>query len=114
MFRLGNGREQAHTLKGKPKDYRASQVGDLVELDTLDVRPLPGVAFKHFTAHDVISRWDVLGVYNRATATNAAHFLEGLERRIPFPVRAIQIDGGSEFEAIFEEECQRRGIKLLV
>lgn len=98
----------------KPKDYRASQVGDLVELDTLDVRPLPGVAFKHFTAHDVISRWDVLGVYNRATATNAAHFLEEVESRIPFPVRAIQIDGGSEFEAIFEEECQRRGIKLFV
>jgi len=98
----------------KPKDYRASQGGDLVELDTLDVRPLPGVAFKHFTAHDVISRWDVLGVYNRATATNAVHFLEELERRMPFPVRAIQIDGGSEFEAIFEAECQRRGIRLFV
>ena len=26
--------------------------------------------------------------------------------------KAIQVDGGSEFEAIFEEECQRRGIKL--
>ena len=27
---------------------------------------------------------------------------------------AIQIDGGSEFEALFEEESQRRGIKLFV
>ena len=27
---------------------------------------------------------------------------------------AIQVDGGSEFEAIFEEECQRRGIMLFV
>jgi len=33
---------------------------------------------------------------------------------MPFPVRAIQVDGGSEFEAVFEEECQRRGIKLFV
>ena len=33
---------------------------------------------------------------------------------MPFPVKAIQVDGGSEFEAIFEEECQRRGIKLFV
>ena len=33
---------------------------------------------------------------------------------MPFPVRAIQVDGGSEFEAIFEEECRRRGIKLFV
>ncbi len=33
---------------------------------------------------------------------------------MPFPVRAMQVDGGAEFEAIFEEECQRRGIKLFV
>ncbi len=33
---------------------------------------------------------------------------------MPFRVKAIQVDGGSEFEAIFEEECQRRGIKLFV
>ena len=33
---------------------------------------------------------------------------------MPFPVRAIQVDGGAEFEAIFEGECQRRDIKLFV
>ena len=33
---------------------------------------------------------------------------------MPFTVRAIQVDGGSEFEAVFEEECQRRNIKLFV
>jgi hypothetical protein len=39
----------------KPKDYVVKEPGDIVELDTLDVRPLPGVVFKHFTARDVIS-----------------------------------------------------------
>ncbi len=33
---------------------------------------------------------------------------------MPFPIRAVQVDRGSEFEAVFEEECQRRGIKLFV
>ena len=33
---------------------------------------------------------------------------------MPFPIKAIQVDGGSEFEAVFEEECQQRGIKLFV
>ncbi|HEU65721.1 MAG TPA: hypothetical protein ENN57_03530 [Chloroflexi bacterium] len=33
---------------------------------------------------------------------------------MPFPVKAIQVDGGSEFEAIFEEECQKRNIRLFV
>ena len=33
---------------------------------------------------------------------------------MPFPVKAIQVDGGAEFEAIFEAECQRRDIKVFV
>jgi len=98
----------------KPKDYGISLVGDLVQLDTLDVRPLPGVLLKHFTAHDIISRWDVVSVHSRASASTAAHFLDTLESRMPFPVRAIQVDDGAEFEAIFEAECQRRDIKLFV
>jgi len=98
----------------KPKEYVARAPGDIVEVDTLDVRPLPGVILKHFTAHDVISRWDVVSVHSRASASTAAHFLDALESRMPFPVRAIQVDGGSEFEAIFEKECQRRDIKLFV
>ncbi len=98
----------------KPKDYGISLVGDLVQLDTLDIRPLPGVLLKHFTAHDVVSRWNTVSVYSRATANTATDFLDTLEKRMPFPVKAIQVDGGTEFEAIFEEECQKRGIKLFV
>jgi len=33
---------------------------------------------------------------------------------MPFTIRAIQVDGGSEFKAVFEEECLRRDIKLFV
>jgi len=106
-------RGRSYALR-KPKDYKVVQPGELVQLDTSDIRPLPGVVIKHFTAHDVISRWNIVSAYSRATATTAAHFLDALESRMPFPVKAIQVDGGSEFEAIFEEECQKRGIKLFV
>jgi len=98
----------------KPKEYQASLPGDLVELDTLDVRPLPGVILKHFSSYDVVSRWNVLGIYTRATATTAKHFLDDMVKRTPNRIKAIQIDGGSEFQSLFEEECQRRGIKLFV
>ncbi len=38
--------------------------GDLVEVDTLNIRPLPGVVLKQFTARDVVSRWGcVRGAY---------------------------------------------------
>jgi putative transposase len=98
----------------KPKDYQARQAGDIIQLDTLDLRPLPGVVFKHFTAHDVISKWDVVSIHRQARAASACHFLDVLEARMPFPVKAIQVDGGSEFESAFEELCRKRGIRLFV
>jgi len=98
----------------KPKDYVAKEPGDIVEVDTLDVRPLPGVVLKHFTARDVISRWDVLEAHTRATSHTATAFMDALLRRMPFPIKVIQVDGGSEFQDAFERECQQRGIKLFV
>jgi transposase InsO family protein len=98
----------------KPKDYKVETPGDIVELDTMDVRPLPGVILKHFTAYDVVSKWNVLDVRSQATSATSAHFLDEIESRMPFKIKAIQIDGGSEFEAVFEQQCQRRGIKLFV
>src|SRR5712691_7062907 len=98
----------------KPREYAASQPGDLVEVDTLDVRPIPGVVFKQFTARDVVSRWDVLQAHTRATAQTATHFLDTLQHRMPFPIRAVQIDGGPEFAAEFEQACQQRGLHLFV
>jgi transposase InsO family protein len=98
----------------KPRTYQAKLPGDIVQVDTLDLRPLPGVVLKHFTARDVVSRWDVLEVHTRATAQAAACFLDAIQARMPFPVRAIQVDGGSEFQAQFEQECQRRQIRLFV
>ena len=83
-------------------------------MDTLDVRPLPGVILKHFTARDVISRWDVLEAHTRATSNTASGFIDVLLKRMPFPIKAIQVDGGSEFQDAFERECQKRGIKLFV
>jgi len=98
----------------KPKQYAVSQPGDLVQVDTLDVRPLPGVVFKQFTARDVVSRWDVIQAHTRATAFTAAQFLDTLLHRMPFPIPALQVDGGSEFAADFEAACQQRGLRLFV
>lgn len=98
----------------KPKEYEAKGPGDLVEVDTLDIRPLPGMILKHFTARDIISRWDVLEAHTRATSRTASGFIDTLLERMPFPIKAIQVDGGSEFQDAFETECQRRGIKLFV
>ncbi len=98
----------------KPKDYEATAPGDIVQVDTLDIRPLPGIILKQFTARDVISKWDVIEARSRATSRTAKEFLDTVDRGMPFKVKAIQVDGGSEFFSEFEQECQSRGIKLFV
>lgn len=99
----------------KPRDYIPVEPGDLVQIDSADVRLLPGSHwYKHFTARDVVSRWDVLGVYGRATAVTAKDFLDAVMERMPYRVRAIQVDGGSEFMAEFEQACREQGLKLFV
>lgn len=63
----------------------------------MEVSPLPGVIIKHFTARDVVPRWDVIEASRRATALAAARFINTVIKRMPFTVKAIQVDGGSEY-----------------
>ena len=98
----------------KPKEYIVEEPGDLVQVDTLDVRPEIGRVFKQFTARDVVCRWDVLEAHSRATAGTARQFLGRVMERMPFAVKAIQVDGGSEFQAEFEQACAAQGIRLFV
>ena len=98
----------------KPKHWPIAQPGDLVEIDTKEIRMRGGVLLKHFSARDVVSRWDVVEVHRRATSLAAARFLDTLLDRVPFPVKALQVDGGSEFAAEFEEACQQKQLPLFV
>jgi len=100
--------------KRKPKYWPNAHPGDLVELDTKEIRLHRGVVLKHFSARDVVSRWDVLEVHRRATSLAAARFLDTLLERFPFPVKALQVDGGSEFAAEFELACQQKQLPLFV
>jgi putative transposase len=98
----------------KPQEYAVAAPGDLVQVDTMHLTPLPGVERRHFSALDVVSRWSVTGVRASATAGTARDFLDELDARTPFPIRALQVDGGSEFMAEFETACQERGMALFV
>src|SRR6266700_3025177 len=98
----------------KPKYWRIREPGDLVEIDSKEIRTRRGVVLKHFSARDVVSRWDVIEVHRRATSLAAARFLEGLLDRLPFPAKALQVDGGSEFAAEFELACQQKQLPLFV
>ncbi len=98
----------------KPKDYPVEQPGDLLQVDTMEIRPRAGMIRKHFTAVDMASRYSIADLRGSATAGTATAFLDRVQAELPVPIRAIQVDGGSEFMAEFEATCGDRGIRLFV
>jgi transposase InsO family protein len=96
----------------KPKDYTLAQPGDLVQVDTLDIEVVPGARFKHLSLVDVVCRWHTAEIRRGAAARTMRENLDQMRARLPFPIQAIQVDGGSEFRAEFEAYCQEEGIRL--
>lgn len=95
-----------------PKGLKAAEPGGLVQIDTVFVQTGPERHVKHFDAYCPVAKWTVAKAFRRATSSAAAAFLDKVLADMPFPVRAIQIDGGSEFRGDFEKACAQKGIIL--
>jgi hypothetical protein len=76
------------------------------------VNPIGERTLKQFTAYDPVARFTAAGAYYRATSQAAAAFLDHVLEAFPFPIQAIEVDGGSEFMAAFETACAAKGIRL--
>ena len=111
--RRGRSTRRPHAIR-KPKDYVITAPGDLVQIDTLDVAVAHGSRFLQLSLVDVCCRWTAAEVRRGKAALTMRASLQRMEDRLPFALRAIQIDGGSEFKADFEAYCQERGIRLFV
>lgn len=98
----------------KTFDYIPKFPGALVQIDTVQEEIVPGLIRRQFTARDVISKFDAIKAYSRATSRSAKYFLDHLCASFPFEIKAIQIDGGSEFKGEFEKECAARNLPLYV
>ena len=75
---------------------------------------LDGRSLKEFRAACPVSKFMATRVYSRATAGNAKRFLLDIPGELPFPLVSIQVDGGSEFMAAFEDACAELDIPLRV
>src|SRR3954453_7286927 len=106
----------AAVRRDAPKGMKPIRPGELVQIDTLFlfVNVAPDKAVKHFTAYDPVAKWTVALVAGRATARCAAALLDKLIAEVPFRIEGIQVDGGSEFRAEFEDACRERNLCLFV
>jgi transposase InsO family protein len=102
-----------HARPWEFKDYKQMELGERVQIDHMTVTK-NGITVKHFQAWDRKSKYINAGVYSNATAKSAKRFLLDLVERAPFPILSIQVDGGSEFMAEFEEACADLGVPLIV
>lgn len=100
-----------HALR-LPKGLKADAPGAIVQIDTVYVQIAPDCHVKHFTAYCPVAKWTVAKAFRRATAKAAALFLDKVLAEMPFPVKAIQVDGGSEFKAEFEQACADKKLVL--
>jgi transposase InsO family protein len=99
-----------------PRDwnYQVILPGDLVQIDTVHVSLPWGQTRYQFTANDYIGKHTARCAASSISSKAAKRILDTIEERFPHKIKAIQIDGGSEFKAEFERECQKRNIILFV
>ena len=96
------------------KGRKTRSPGELVQIDTLFVNLTPGEAIKHFTAYDTVAKWTLGHVSTEASANAAKALLAKLIAAAPFPVKGVQVDGGSEFMSVFEDHCRDKGLEPVV
>ena len=92
---------------------RPRRPGQLVQIDHMTFSR-DGQTIKEFRAICPVSRFMVARVFSRATAFNARRFLDDVVEAFPTPLQSVQVDGGSEFMAEFEDACRELGIELHV
>jgi len=96
-----------------PQYYAKPLPGDRVQVDVkfLDKLAFSGKRYYQFTAIDDCTRLRVLRIYDHNNVKNASDFIDQVKTVLPFAIKQIQTDNGSEFSDVFSWHLQDLGIK---
>src|SRR3989304_3965545 len=95
LARLHAGPHMKHLRR--PYGLQVDRPGALVQTDSKQVQLGNGKPVFQFAALDCFTRKRVVALAPRLTSREGAAFLEKVVASFPFPVHALQSDGGSEF-----------------
>lgn len=98
--------QRARKRKLRRKGYVPELPGDLVQIDTVHIFVL-GLKRYIFTAIDVRTRFAFAYTYASKSSANGDDFLGKLLKVVPFKIKHIQTDNGSEFAKYFDDGCQK-------
>ena len=89
--------------------YSRPLPGDRVQMDTCKIAS----GIYQYTSVDDCTRYRVLRLYKRRTASNTLDFLDCVVDEMPFPIQRVQTDRGREFFAAkVQEKLMEFGIKF--
>ena len=98
--------------KRRPKQlklFEKESPGDSIQVDVKVVRVQRQKVFQ-YTALDDCTRLRVLRLYTRQNQHSSLHFLNELQRALPFPIKKLQCDNGAEFPLAFKLAVEAAGI----
>jgi transposase len=93
---------------------KAKEPGEFFQIDHMTVSLTSEFTVKHFQGICPFTKVVVEQAYSRANSSIARQFLDHAIATLPFPLKSIQVDGGSEFMKDFEQLCKERGLPLYV
>jgi transposase InsO family protein len=102
------------TRRRRPKQlklFEKERPGDSVQVDVKVVARGRSKWFQ-YTAIDDCTRVRVLRLYRRQNHRSSLAFLRELTAALPFQIRKIQVDNGTEFPLAFALTCQELGVRV--
>lgn len=96
-----------------PQQYAKPNPGDRLQIDVkfIDKIGSEGKRYYQFTAIDDCTRYRVLRIYDHNTVENASDFINRVKEALPFAIKQVQTDNGSEFSDKFSWHLDDLGIK---
>jgi len=101
-------RQRRIRVKHSPKPGRLGHI----QMDTV-LRIVDGTRWYFYQAIDVKGKAALSLAYKNATATNTVDFFKKLATFLPYPIRKVQTDNGSEFLGVFDQYLKQLKIKHL-
>lgn len=99
--------KKTHKYLPRPEVKNA---GDLVQIDTIQIRTYAGERIYIYTLLDVASRWAYAKVASKINTRLSFNFLKQALRAMPFKIKMLQSDHGAEFSRWFSQRAQALGM----
>jgi transposase InsO family protein len=103
----------SRTPKRRPRQLRLfakEEPGDSVQIDVKFVK-IQGRQYYQYTAIDDCTRYRVLRLYRRLDARTSLAFWRVVQQALPFRIRQVQCDRGTEFPLAFRLAVEEAGMR---